>query len=353
MNIAQQRLQTQHLINTPFSSPEEVVQWFGAVQAQEYWPSLWAVGLRLAPGVTEKTVQQAVLDRKIVRTWPMRGTIHYVPAEDAAWMTKLTARRVNKKLAKTYAKHGATSELLAIAGESFAKSLQGGKQLTRKELYADLEQAGFKNANKIGLFAVTYWAQEGLICFGPHQEKQPTFVLLDEWVPKQRQLEGDEALAELARSYFRSHGPATVQDFAWWSGLTASEAKHALDLVATSLVSEDVDGRTYWFTAGTQVSPKPSLLLLPCFDEYTVAYKDRSAAVPAERLKELGYGVSNNNIIADGQIIGSWKRTLKKTTVELSYNLLRELSPTEQAELASRAQQYANFIGYTLTTTTK
>lgn len=346
MQLAQTRLRAQHLIDQPFNSPEAVVRWFGAVQAQEYWPSLWAVGLRMVPGTTENAVQQAVLDRKILRTWPMRGTIHFVPAEDAAWMTKLTARRVNKKLSNMYAKQGATPEMMAIAGESFAKSLQGGKQLTRKELYADLEQAGFKNANKIGLFAVTYWAQEGLICFGPHQGKQPTFALLDEWAPNQRQLEADEALAELALRYFRSHGPATVQDFAWWGGLTIAEAKQGLGAIEADLASEEVNGQTYWFSAEfQQLTALRSHLLLPCFDEFTVAYKDRSASVPPERHLEFGFGVNNNNIVIDGQVVGSWKRTIKKTTVEVAFDVSGGLLPTQQEALKLQAERYAQFIG--------
>lgn len=343
MNIAQLRLQNQGLIQTKFSTVREVVEWFGAIQAQDYLASMWAIGLRLPDAITEEDIKQALAERRIVRTWPMRSTIHYVPAEDAWWMTQLLARRSNTKFKTFLDRLGLTTEVMNRARDVLVAALQGNKQLTRKELYAALEQAGIQTASR-GLHIITYWAQEGLLCFGPHQGKQPTFALLAEWVPHPRLLEGDDALKEIARRYFTSHGPATIQDFMWWTGLSAAEARAGLDAVKQHFVSHEQAGKTYWFSPDLKETPGASTLLLPCFDEYTVAYKDRSAAVASEKLREYGYGI-NNNIVSNGLIIGEWKRTQQKDKVTITLKPHQPLTPTEKAALEAHANRYGTFLG--------
>lgn len=345
-DIARQRLYNQRLTGPKFASPEEAVRWFGAVQAQEYQPSLWAVGQRLANAASEDTVKRAILDHKIVRTWPMRGTIHYIPAEDAAWMLRLTARRVNQKFMWYLTKIGLTEDHLKASRTVLERILAGSKPLMRKEIYAELEAAGIPTSNSFALHTLGYWAQEGLICSGPHEGKQQTFVLLDEWVPHMRSLSDEEALAELAKRYFISHGPATVQDFAWWAGITVGEAKQGLAAVSPGFVHEKVDGKEYWFapTAG-ELPAEPSAHLLPCFDEYTVAYKDRGAAVDAADLKAFGYGVNLNNIIIDGRIAGYWKREIKKDKAAIDLHPLREWSDQDRSAVHAAAERYAAYLG--------
>lgn len=344
MNIATHRLYNQGLLENRFKTPDEMVRWFGAVQAQEYLPSMWAIGLRL-PGATEETIQQAIIDRKILRTWPMRGTIHYLLAEDVKWMTTLLAKRVNLKFQSFLDKINLTTGILLKARDVLIHSLEGGKQLIRKELYAELARVGI-DAKAHGLHIMGYWAQEGLICFGPYRDKQPTFVLVDEWAPKQRLLEHEEALAEIAKRYFVSHGPATVQDFAWWSGLSMIEAKQGLELIKGELVHEFEDGKEYWFAPYKNDSVVPSsTLLLPCFDEYTVAYKDRSAAISNDLLKEVGYAVNNNNVVIDGRIAGTWRRTLSKTEVNIRVTPLHTFSSAEKEAILITAQHYGTFVG--------
>ncbi|HET9412365.1 MAG TPA: winged helix DNA-binding domain-containing protein [Candidatus Saccharimonadales bacterium] len=346
MDISQLRLHNQRLVGGHFSTPLELVQWFGAVQAQEYYWSLWALGIRLPAGVTEQSVAQAIDDRTIVRTWPMRGTIHYIPAQDVSWMQALLARRVNVKSAYRLKSLNLTPDVLALCGKVFKRALSGGKQLTRQDLYAALLQQGVDPSQSRGLHALSYWAQESLICFGPRQGKQPTYVLLHEWAPNQRALTGDQALAELARRYFRSHGPATVRDFAWWSGLTLGESRKAASLVQQEFARHDQSGSEYWLPL--DFAPKnhgPTTLLLPRFDEYTVAYKDRSAAVSNDLLLQTGYGVNNNNIVVDGRIVGMWNRSLKKDAVTLTCMPLQPLSLAVQAQIAAQAKRYGGFLG--------
>jgi hypothetical protein len=278
--IVAQRLYHQYLSRPGLAAPADVVRWFGAVQAQELPGALYAVGLRMRDA-TERDIEQAIADRSIVRTWPMRGTIHFVPAEDAQWMLRLLARRTNQKAASVYRRAGLTDDIFVRAGETLARTLQGGMVLTRKELYGALEAAGIATSgDQRGLHLLGYWAREGLICLGPRQGKQPTFTLLDEWIPNARQLEGDAALATLAARYFSSHGPATVYDFAWWSGLTLTEARRGMAQVEHYFQRESSAGQTYWFTAPPEPFPASprSVYLLPQYDEFTVAYKDRAIA---------------------------------------------------------------------------
>ncbi len=276
-DILAQRLRSQHLVQQDFGEPAAAVRWFGAVQAQDYAGSLYAIGLRVR-GATEASIENAIARKEIVRTWPMRGTIHFVPAQDAHWMLRLLARRQNIRLRGVYRRAGLSEEVLKRARKVLVKVLSGGKHLMRSELYRALEEAGIHATGaQRGLHIVGYWAQEGLICQVPRQGKQTTFALLDEWIPAGRTLEGEEALAELAGRYFASHGPATLQDFAWWSGLNATEAMTGLQSARSGLVAQTVDDRAYWRSPDVRrlAVPSPDVHLLPAYDEFTVAYKDR------------------------------------------------------------------------------
>lgn len=346
--ITQQRLQNQHVAGnwlTPFTTPYEVVRWLGAVQAQEYWGGLWAIGLRL-PGTTEADIEQAVAEGSIVRTWPMRGTIHFVAPEDVRWMLKLLTPRIIGRMARMYRQAELDEGVFAQSREVVISLLQGGKQLARRAVSQALEAAGIPTGNQRGLFIIGYLAQQGVICLGPRQGKQHTIVLLDEWVPPGKELEGEEALAELAKRYFTSHGPATVQDFAWWSGLTVGEAKAALEMVQGELVEEVRDGRSYWLSPAPPqaASPLPTALLLPPFDEYTVAYKDRTAAHPQANTAEIGHGI-DANLIVNGQIIGTWKRALQKEQVTITPTYFIAPDAAEKRALEAAAAHFGSFLG--------
>ncbi len=310
LDILAQRLRAQHLIQQGFGEPAEVVRWFGAVQAQDYAGSLYAIGLRVRRG-TEASVERAIARKEIVRTWPMRGTIHFVPAEDAHWMVRLLARRQNIRLRGVYRRAGLSDEVLKRARKILVKVLSGGQRRMRRELYRALEEAGIHATGaQRGLHILGYWAQEGLICQGSRQGKQTTFALLDEWIPAGRRLEGEEALAELAGRYFASHGPATLQDFAWWSGLSVAEAMTGLQSARSGLVAQRVDDRAYWrSTDARQLRvPSPDVHLLPAYDEFAVAYKDRRAFLDPEAARKALHGLAPC-IILDGRIVGIWRRT--------------------------------------------
>jgi winged helix DNA-binding protein len=345
-SIVAQRLYNQYLSRPGLATPVEVVRWFGAVQAQELPGARYALGRRI-PGATEEVIERAVAARAIVRTWPMRGTIHFVPAEDTHWMLDLMARRTNQKAASIYRRAGLQPIDFARAGEVISGALRGGRALTRKALYTELDVAGLATGGeRRGLHMLGYWAREGLICLGPRQGAQPTYTVLDEWVPTPRRLEGDAALAELTRRYFTSHGPATDYDFAWWSGLTLTEVRRGLALVEDEFARQNIAGRTYWGVEPPASLPSPagSVSLLPQYDEYTVAYRDRAAtrhpAFPDDAFLILGPAV-----VVDGLVAGTWKRTLTKGGVSLAITLYAPLDKRRRAALDQAVADYGRFHG--------
>jgi hypothetical protein len=232
---------------------------------------------------------------------------------------------------------------------ALAKALQGGRHLTRDELRDVLQNAGIDSKDGMRMSYLMMFAElEGIVCSGARRGKQFTYALLEERAPQARTLEREEALSELARRYFLSRGPATVQDFAKWSGLSAADAKGGLEAVRGGLLREEVDGQTYWFLRPrTPVNiTSPSAHLLSVYDEYISGYRDRSAingnnlaALFAEFGNALQYV-----IILDGQLLGTWKRILKKDTTILRLNPLIELSQRESGALADAAERYGNFL---------
>lgn len=344
-DIARLRLHNQHVTQQTFDTSGDVVRYLGAVQAQDYLASLWAVGLRL-PNATEADIERAIADREIIRTWPMRGTIHYIAPEDARWMLEFLTPRVIARSAGRYRALELDDHVFSHSRRVLEKALQGGKPLTRGAIYKLLEAEGIVTAESRGLHILGHWAQKGLICFGPRAAKQPTFVLLEKWVPKPRSLGREEALAELARRYFSSHGPATLQDFAWWSGLTVADAKVGLELVSSGFAHATLDGVTYWFIETTGGISETAPQLLPFFDEFLVAYKDRSAVLEPSHTPKVnaGGGLLNPTVVLNGRVVGTWKRTFKKDTVFISLNLFMPLSKAQTQAAHVAAERYGGFV---------
>lgn len=346
VDIAQQRLHNQHLTAPTFEKPGDVVAWFGAVQAQDYLGSLWAVGLRMQQA-TEAAIEQAIADGVIVRTHPMRGTWHFVAAVDIRWLLSLMAPRTIASAAGWYRRLELDDTTFAKSNVVFARTLMGGRQLTRKELAAAHEQAGISTADLRMTFLLSRAEAEGLICSGARRGKQFTYALLDELVPPSKTLAREEAVAELVRRYFTSHGPATVQDFVWWSGLTTADARAGLAMVKSHLIQQVIDGQTYWLAPSTPTASvvSPTAYLLPPYDEYTVAYTDRSAVLDPAYAEQTRNGIFSPVMVVDGQIVGTWTRTFKKNSVVLATSLFISLSQTQEQALAAAGQRYSQFIG--------
>lgn len=348
-DIAHLRLHNQRIAGTKFATPAEVVKWLGAVQGQDYPGVLWAVGLRVHNG-TETSVEQALTDRSIVRTWPLRGTLHIVAAADVRWMLDLLAPRVVVSHARRLEQRfGLDEAALARCRDLLVAALQGGKQLSRDAIYRVLEAAHVVTANQRGIHILWHLAQQGLLCFGARQGKQHTFVLLDEWIPHATTVAREEALAELARRYFTSHGPAALADFAWWSGLTTADARAGLEMAKPHLAPEVFDGKTYWLSPSLSAAKdaSPTAYLLPVYDEYLVAYRDRSAVLDPSyaKLAHAGNGIFRPAIVVDGQMVGTWNRTQVKRGLVLTPYPFVALSDADRQAFSLAADRYGAFRG--------
>ncbi|MFN8454889.1 MAG: winged helix DNA-binding domain-containing protein [Anaerolineae bacterium] len=348
-DIARYRLYNQQIAAPPFNAPGQVVRWLGAMQAQDYPGAKWSIGLRL-PNATEADIEQALAAKTIVRTWPMRGTLHFVAAEDARWMLQLLTPRVIAQTAGRSRQLELDEATFARSKELFAQALQGGKQLTRDEMLQVLERGGVSPAGQRGYHILARSAQDGLICFGVPQGKQQTFTLLDEWLPPAKALAREEALAELTRRYFTGHGPATIQDLAWWSGLTLTDARAGLEQVKGQLVSEIIEGQSYWLSPDRPVTQddSPTTYLLPGFDEYLLGYTDRSAVVDAEQAAKIvpgNNGMFMPTIVIDGKVAGLWKRVLKKDMVTISLSPFASFSQAHHQAIGTAAERYRTFMG--------
>ena len=349
LDIARQRMLNQHIAGTLFDKPADAVAWLGAVQAQDYAAAKWAVGQRVQ-NATDAAIDQAFADGTLLRTHVMRPTWHFVTPADIRWLLQLTAPRVNALNAYYYRQRALDDDIFKRSNAILAKALHGGKQLTRVELASVLQQAGIATGDLLRLTYLMIRAElDGVICSGARRGKQFTYALLDERAPQSKTLERDEALAELTRRYFTSHGPATLQDFVWWSGLSTADARVGLEMVTSQLVPEVVDGQTYWFSQQTFFAKDLSqtAYLLPNFDEYTVGYTDRSALFDVLRtgmvIPSANVALSHT-IVMNGQIVGNWKRVLKKDAVVITPYPFTAFTDAEFHAFTTAAHHYGKFL---------
>jgi Winged helix DNA-binding domain len=351
-NISHQRLLHQRIAGPSFDHPSQVVQWMGAMQAQDYNQALWAVALRTI-AATQSDVEQAIAEGSIVLTWPMRGTIHAVSALDVRWMLNLCAPRKLAAAGLRLKQLELDLEILSRCEHLFRTALAGGPPMTRAAIFELLERSGISPTGQRGYHILWSLAQSGLICFGPKLGKEQTFVLLEEWVPNAPIKSRDDSLAELAKRYFTSHGPATVQDFAGWTGLTLRDARAGLESVQGQLVSEVRDQLEYWWAEGAMnvsAASVSAVHLLPGFDEYILGYKDRRDVMTVEHAKRIvpgGNGIFLPMIVVDGQVVGKWKRTLKKNGVQVLLEPFLEIDSLEE-RVRNSVERYCAFVGLPL-----
>ena len=302
----------------------------------------------MPPGVTDADVEQAFIDGLILRTHVMRPTWHFVTPADIGWLLDLTAPRVNQANAYMYRRLELDDALFRRSNDAIARALEGGKHLTRAELASALAEAGIA-AEGMRLGYLVHRAElDAIVCSGPRRGKQFTYALLDERAPQARRLERDEALAELTGRYFTSHGPATVDDFGWWSGLTKADVKAGLEMVAAQLVHEVIDGTSYWFPASVPPAPESSqqALLLPTYDEFVIGYTDRSAMFETgQQLRPREDIAFDSMIVIEGQVAGSWRRTFRKGAAVIESAPLRPFSARQQEAFTAAAERYGRFVG--------
>jgi hypothetical protein len=351
VDVAARRLVNQQIASPRLSSVLELVRWMGAVQAQDYRGGLWATGLRL-DGVDASGVEAAIAAGQIVRTWPMRGTLHFVPAEDARWMLRLLGARVAAGAGSRYRQFGLDEAAFTRSARLLVRALEGGRSLTRPEAYATLERGGVAPHAQRGLHVLFHLSHLGLLCQGPRRERQPTFVLLEEWIRRSKSPTPEEGLATLATRYFSSHGPATLPDFVWWSGLRVKEARLAIDAAGARLHEETWDGRTWWsgMRSSTRRSGRGRAVLLPPWDEFIVAYKDRRAATGhlGGRTEESLRTVGSALILIDGRVRGAWKRAARAGSLRFAAEYWTAVTRAEKEAVREAVGRYSRFFGLEL-----
>ncbi|WP_127125309.1 winged helix DNA-binding domain-containing protein [Georgenia sp. SYP-B2076] len=322
--VALLRLVAQRIAGPGLPTATEVVRWLTAMQAQDYPGALASVALRTAgraPGANadrDAGIEAALDCGAVVRSWPMRGTLHLVPAEDLGWMLSLTTDRLLAGAARRRAQLGIDEAMIDRAGQLAHDALEGGRSTSRAELMAVWDDAGLLGVKQRGYHLLWTLSQKGLTCFGPTGGAEQRIVLLDEWVPHPRRLSRDEALGEWVLRYFRGHGPATRKDFMWWTKLTAAEAKVGLAVAREHLERVEVDGVEHLMDPATPAlldaarGAAGGVFLLPGFDELLLGYQDRSATLPpafAERIVPGGNGMFRPTVVAGGTVVGAWRRT--------------------------------------------
>jgi Winged helix DNA-binding domain len=348
IKIAWARLYCQRLAAGRLATPEEVVGWLGAVQAQEYHFAKWGLALRTRRA-SDASVERAFAAGRILRTHVMRPTWHFVTPADIRWLLALTAPRVRAAVAYYDRQLGITPAVITRANRVIAAALAGGAQLTRAELKAALTGAAVRVDGTQRLAHVIMHAElDAVICSGARRGKQFTYALLDDRAPATALPAREKALAELARRYFTSHGPAQLKDFVWWSGLTTGEARAGVELSRHHLSEEEIGGTRYWLAPPRRRlgQPRRAAYLLPPYDEFLIAYKDRSASLdPALWKPGAGRDPYAAPVVLDGQVVGGWRPASKGDRVAIALDLPRRLRSADTGLVEEAARRYGDFLG--------
>lgn len=349
--ILRLRLQNTGLCDSRFDTAAQAVSHLGAVQSQDFAAAKWALGLRVGNS-TDESIEDAFNQGSILRTHVLRPTWHFVTPQNIRWMLELTAPRVKQVMASYNRKLELNDALFAKANKALRKALRGHSYLTRQELKSVLEGAGIQT-NVQRLAHILIWPElDGLICSGPLRGKQLTYALLEERVPEAKRLEAEEARAKLAAIYFKSHGPAQLQDFSWWSGLAMKDVNNALDPIKSKLAHSEIHSKTYWFYPDAESCRQSQrAFLLSIYDEYTIAYKDRSDLSETRdvtRMMTKGNSL-NSVIILNNKVAGTWRKIQKKDSIEISLQPFRKLKNAEARALQSEIDRYGKFTGRPVT----
>ncbi len=324
-----------------------MVSWLGAMQAQDYAGAKWGIGLR-AIAADDRAVERAFNEGAILRTHMMRPTWHFVAPADIRWIQKLTGPRVQSLNALYYRKAGLDAPALRRGMKVLERSLRKLNFLTREALGHALEGAGLPLQGQSLAYLMMYAELEGVVCSGPREGKQFTYALLEERVAPVPGISRDEALAELVRRYFTSHGPATFKDFAWWSGLTARDAAAGVAMIGHSLVHTTIDGLTYWFAPGPVATApaSPAVFLLPVYDEFGIAYRDRRLLSSVPRPQHIAErDVFAHLLVIDRELAGRWRRQVQARSAVIDVQPFRSLTRAEIRRVEAAVGRYGTFVG--------
>ena len=349
MNIPSTRLLNQRLMGNKNDNVQKVVEYFGAIQSQDFPAAKWSLGIRLKNS-TNISIEKAYDEGVILRTHIMRPTWHFVSPSDIRWMQKLTSNRVKALMGHYNRRLELNDKVFAKSNTAIVKALQNQNFLTRQELKQVLENVGITTEIQ-RLAHLIIWAElDGIITSGPMKGKQFTYALVDERVTKTKEISREESLAELSLKYFQSHGPAQIKDFAWWSGLTIKDVNEGLSMVSSKLSNIALNGKTYWFSKDTENIEEnfQKVFLLSVYDEYFIGYTDRSNILKEEYRKVLpvGNALLTSLVIINGQVEGTWKRKISKNSVEFRVLPFKKINLRIKEAVEEETKKYAGFFGY-------
>lgn len=355
------RMAAQGLLGDGYSSVPEAVRSMTAMQAQDLQSALWAVGLRV-PGAGLSDVRGALESGTVVRSWPMRGTLHLLAPEDLRWILNITTARLVQGMSSRHRQLEIAAGDVDVCRKIALDLVSGGRGVsgmpgaTRGELFAAFEAGGQSPAGQRGIHLLGLLCQSASLVPGPLDGNQQKFVAFDEWITTSRDLGREEGISELVLRYLRSHGPATVRDFAWWSNTTLTEARAALASVSGELVELEFGGTNYWLSPETAallddgVPGQRTVRALPGFDEFVLGYTDRSLVLPPEHAQKIvpgGNGVFKKAIAAGGEVIGTWGRQgngRAAAVVPVPFDEAKPLGPASLAAFNRAAESYERFL---------
>ena len=354
LEIARRRLRNSRLTGTGFTTPGEAVGWHLAMQAQDYGPAKWSIGQR-SKGLTDQDLDEALAAGSIVRTHVLRPTWHFVARGDLRWLLALSGPRVQQGNAGRYRELGLDTRIRARAEKVIVSALEGGNRLTRKEIAAVLDDSGIDRSGQRMPYFLSHCELEAVIGSGGLAGKQQTYALLDERVPSGGRFDQDDSLVELVRRYLTSHGPATVKDMSWWSGLTMTDLRKARELLGDEVRSETVDGMVLWSIASDD-SPPPAprgAHLLQTYDELGVGYSEsRFLGDPGAERARAAWGdrtYPSGVLLLNGRVGGHWRRTIERTEVPIEAHLYQKPKPSDTKSLEAAAARLGRFLGMPVT----
>lgn len=345
--ISNSRLISQKISKPEFKTAVEVIRWMGAIQAQDYQMAKWAIGTRLSDP-TDQKIESSLDKGDIIRIHVLRPTWHFIPAEDIYWMLCLTAPKIKSMSKSRHKELGLTEPVIKKTNSIIEKALSNGSALTREELSREFHKAKIKtDGNRLS--HILFCAElDGIVCSGATKGSKQTYALLSERVPRYKDLSREESLAELAKRYFLSRGPATLQDFVWWSNLAVSEARQGMESIKSDFSIETINSIKYWFPNSFASIPpkKPSVYLLPAYDEFLISYKERSSSLSIINNKKTvsDNGIFRPPIVVNGQVAGLWKRIYQKNKVIISTDFFQSINKSTGKLIHERAKMFGKFL---------
>jgi Winged helix DNA-binding domain len=343
IEIQDYRLFNQNISDSVFSSPQDLVHWLVGIQSQDYMNAKWSIGVRV-PEIKDDIIEASILNNSIIRTWLLRGTIHFIEKSDINWLLKLLAAGLLHSGKSRNKQLGLDEKILKFSLKLLDSILKDGNAHTREEIKNGFSIKGMEIDGILLSHILQYSALNGQTCFGPKHGSHFTYKLFNYTTDNRQLLTREEALYELAFRYFRSYGPATIHDFTWWSGLSAKDARNALENVKSKLICDVFKENQYWMMSNSLIKLRQkTVYLLPAFDSYLLAYRNRSIYLDDINNSKVisENGVFRPIIVYNGKIIGIWKRTFKKEQLTIDATIFISMNNVVKKGILECAEQFA------------